>query len=113
MTRLWRLLAMAAALNVTARPAIAAAQTVLVRKAPPATTVELLLNDAVVGTGTTSPEGEVSLDLKMTQPELDANIYVDVCEKSRRVMVVDHNRRPPALPAGCDRRDIGGIFWLR
>jgi hypothetical protein len=113
MTRLWRLLAMAAALNLTAGAALAAAQTVLVRKAPPATTVELLLNDAVVGTGTTNPEGELSLDLKMTQPELDANVYVDVCAKSRRVMVVDHNRRPPAAPADCERRDISGIFWVR
>jgi hypothetical protein len=113
MTRLWRLLAIAAALNATAGAAIAVAQTVLVRKAPPGMTVELLLNDAIVGTGTTSPEGEVSLDLKLPQPELDSNIYVDVCEKSRRVLVVDHNKRPPASPAGCDRREISGIFWVR
>lgn len=113
MTRLWRLLAIAAALNTTAGAAIAAAQTVLVRNAPPGITVEVLVNDAVLGTGTTSPEGEVSVDLKMTQPELDADIFVDVCEKSRRVLVVDHNRRPPAPPAGCDRREISGIFWVR
>ncbi len=112
MTRLWRLLVTAAALNMTAA-ATAAAQTVLVRKAPPGATVEVLLNDAVVGTGTASPEGEVSLDLKMTQPEQDSNIFVDVCEKSRRVLVIDHNRRPPAPPAGCERRDISGIFWVR
>jgi opacity protein-like surface antigen len=76
-------------------------------------TVEVLLNDVVAGTGTTSPEGEVSVDLKMAQPEQDSNIYVDVCEKSRRVLVVDHNKRPPAPPAGCERRDISGIFWVR
>lgn len=104
---------MAAALNMTAGAAIAAAQTVLVRKAPAGMPVEVLLNDVVAGTGTTSPEGEVSVDLKMTQPELDADIFVDVCEKSRRVLVVDHNKRPPAPPAGCDRREISGIFWVR
>ena len=113
MTRLWRLLAIAAALNMTAGAAAAAAQTVLVRKAPPGVPVEVLLNDAVVGTGTTSPEGEVSIDVKMTQPELDANIFVDVCEKSRRILVVDHNKRAPASPAGCERREISGIFWVR
>jgi hypothetical protein len=113
MTRLWRLLAIAAALNMTAGAASAAAQTVLVRKAPPGMTVEVLLNDAVAGTGTTSPEGELSVDLKLAQPEQDSNIYVDVCEKSRRVLVVDHNKRPPALPSGCERRDISGIFWVR
>src|SRR5436190_164971 len=112
MTRLWRLLAIAAALNMTAGAAMAAAQTVLVRKAPPGVPVEVLLNDAVVGTGTTSPEGEVSIVVKMTQPELDANIFVDVCEKSRRIVVVDHNKRAPASPAGCERREISGIFWV-
>jgi opacity protein-like surface antigen len=38
---------------------------------------------------------------------------VDVCQTSRRVLVVDHNKRPPATPAGCDRREISGIFWVR
>lgn len=113
MTRLWRLLAIAAALNVTAGAALAAAQTVLVRNAPPGVSVELVLGDAVVATGTTSPEGEASLDLKMPAPELDANVYVDVCEKSRRVVVIDRNRRPSPPPAGCDRREVSGIFWVR
>jgi hypothetical protein len=113
MTRFWRLLAIAAALNMTAGAAIAAAQTVLVRKAPPGMPVEVLLNDTVSGSGTTSPEGEVSFDLKMTQAEMDANVFVDVCEKSRRVLVVDRNSRASAAPAGCDRREVSGIFWVR
>jgi hypothetical protein len=114
MTRLGRLLAIAAALHVTAGAAIAAAQTVMVRNAPPGATVEVLLNDAVVATGTTSPQGDVSLDLKMPEPgEMDANVFVDVCEKSRRVLVVDRNKRPAPAPAGCDRREISGIFWVR
>jgi hypothetical protein len=114
MTRLGRLLAIAAALNVTAGAAIAAAQTVMVRNAPPGITVEALLNDTVVATGTTSPQGDVSLDLKMPEPgEMDANVFVDVCEKSRRVSVVDRNKRAAPPPAGCDRREISGIFWVR
>jgi len=114
MTRLGRLLAIAAALHVTAGATTAAAQTVMVRNAPPGMTVEALLNDAVVATGTASPEGLVSLEVKLPEPgEMDANIYVDVCEQSRRVAVVDRNKRPAPEPAGCTRRDISGIFWVR
>lgn len=114
MTRLWRLLVIAVALNMTAGVARAAAQTVLVRNAPPGVNVEVLLNDAVVGTGTTSPTGEASIDLKMPEPgEMDANVYVDVCEKTRRVLVVDRNKRPPLPSTGCDRREVSGVFQVR
>ena len=114
MTKLWRLLAMAAALNMTVGAAIAAAQTVQVRNAPPGANVEVLLNDAVVGTTTASPAGEASVDLKMPGPgEMDANVYVDVCDKSRRVLVVDRNKRPSPPPAGCERREISGLFLVR
>jgi hypothetical protein len=114
MTRLWRLLAVAAALILTAGAGGAAAQTVMVRHAPPGVSVELLLNDAVVGTGTSSPEGDLTLDLKLPEPgEMDSNIFVDVCQTSRRVLVVDRNKRAPVPPSGCDRREISGIFWVR
>lgn len=114
MNRLWRLLAMAAALNVTAGAAIAAAQTVMVRNAPPGASVEVLLNDAMAGTGTAGADGGISVDLKMPEPgEMDTNVYVDVCDKLRRVLVVDRNRRPPAVPAGCDRREVSGLFLVR
>lgn len=114
MTRLWRLLVIAAALNVTAGAALAAAQTVMVRNAPPGVTVEVLLNDTVAGTATTSPAGDASVDLKMPEPgEMDANVYVDACEKLRRVLVVDRNRRPSPPAAGCERREISGVFWVR
>jgi hypothetical protein len=112
--RLWRLLVMAAALNVTAGAAIAAAQTLMVRNAPPGMAVEILLNDAVVGTETAGADGLATLDLKMPEPgEMDANVYVDVCEKSRRVLVVDRNKRPPSPPAGCERREVSGLFLVR
>src|SRR5258708_33661136 len=126
MMRLWRLLAIAAALNVTAGAGIAAAQTVIVRHAPPGVNVELLLNDAVVATGTAGPAGDGSLDLKMPEPgEMDADVYVDVCDtpltgtlgvvggKMRRGLVVGRKRRPPPPPAGCERREISGLFLGR
>jgi opacity protein-like surface antigen len=86
----------------------------MLRNAPPGVNVEVLLNDAVVGTGTTSPAGEVSIDFKMPEPgEMDANVYVDACEKTRRVLVVDRNRRPPPPPPGCARREVSGVFAVR
>jgi opacity protein-like surface antigen len=104
----------AAALILTAGAGRAAAQTVMVRHAPPGVSVDLLLNDAVVGTETTNPEGDATLELKLPEPgEMDANIFVDVCEKSRRVLVVDRNKRAPASPLGCERREISGVFWVR
>ena len=113
LTRLWRLLALAAALNLTAGSAIAAAQTAMARNVPPGMDVEFLLNDQIVGKGTAGPDGLVTLDLKMPEPgEMDANVYVDVCEKSRRVLVVDRNKRPPSPPAGCDRREVSGLFLV-
>jgi hypothetical protein len=114
MTRLWRLLPIAAALNVTAGAALVAAQTVMLRNAPPGVNVEVLLNDAVAGTGVTSPAGDATIDFKMPDPgEMDANVYVDVCDKLRRVLVVDRNGRPVPPQPGCDRREISGIFWVR
>ena len=114
MTRLWRLLAVAAALNLTAGAALAAAQTVMVRHVPPGTSVEVVLDDVVVGTGTANDTGDATVDFKLPDPgELDANISVDVCDKSRRVLIVDRNKRAPGTPAGCDRRDISGVFWVR
>jgi hypothetical protein len=99
---------------MTAGAAIAAAQTVMVRNAPPGTAIEILLNDAVVGTETAAADGLATLDLKMPEPgEMDANVYVDVCEKSRRVLVVDRNKRPPSPPAGCERREVSGLFLVR
>jgi hypothetical protein len=114
MTRLWRLLAVAAALNLTMGAALAAAQSVMVRHAPPATAVEIVLNDAVVATGTTNETGDATVEFKLPDPgELDAGVSVDVCDKSRRVLIVDRNKRAPGTPAGCDRREISGIFWVR
>src|SRR4051812_28180431 len=113
MTRIWRLSAVAAALILVGAAPLAA-QTVMVRHVPAGASVELLLNDSVVGTGTASADGDVSLDLKMPEPAaMDANIYVDICETSRRVLVVDRNKRPPASPLGCDRREVSGVFWVR
>lgn len=114
MNRLWRLLGIAAALNVTAGVAMAAAQTVMVRNAPAGANVEVLLNDVVAATATAGADGSLSVDLKMPEPgEMDTNVYVDVCQTMRRVLVVDRNRRPSPPPAGCDRREVSGLFLVK
>jgi opacity protein-like surface antigen len=117
MTSSWRLLGMAAALNATLGAGAAAAQQVLVRNAPPGAPVELVVNAATAITGTANDQGEATLAFTVPEKdgkaEMDANIFVDVCEKIRRVLIVDQARAVPAPAAGCDRREVSGLFWVR
>src|SRR5215831_9730202 len=112
-----RLLAGAAALMTTLGGGVAAAQTVMIRNGPPSTSVEVLLNDAPVGTGTTNQAGEVTIPVSagttITQKGIDANIYVDICDKVRRIQIVDRTKAVPPPGDTCDRREISGLFWVR
>jgi hypothetical protein len=113
----WRLLGVAAALNITLGTGTALAQRVMVRHLPPGTPVEIVLNAATVGQGTVDDTGDVTIPFTLPEkdgkPELDAYVFVDICQKSRRVVIVDAARAPSALPEGCDRREISGLFWVR
>ena len=117
MTSAWRLLCMAAALNVTLGAGAAAAQQVLVRNAPAGAPVELVVNAATAATGTANAAGEATLAFKVPEKdgkaEMDANVFVDVCDKMRRVLIVDQARPVPPAAAGCDRREVSGLFWVR
>jgi hypothetical protein len=117
MQKSWRLPVLAAALNLSLGLGVAAGQTVMVRNAPPGSTVEVALNADTAATGTADATGNVTLPLDMAAKgiptEMDANVFVDVCEKSRKVHVVDHARRPQPPAVGCDRREIPGLFWVR
>jgi hypothetical protein len=117
MHRRLRPLALAAALNLTAGTAIAAAQTVMIRNGPPNTGAEVMLNGASVGTGTTNEAGEATIPLNtgttVGEKGIDANVYVDVCDKMRRIQIVDRTKIVPAPADNCDRREISGIFWVR
>jgi hypothetical protein len=117
MQKSWRLPVLAAALNLSLGLGVVAGQTVMVRNAPPGSTVEVALNADTVATGTADATGNVTLPLDMAAKgiptEMDANVFVDVCEKSRKVHVVDHARRPQPPAVGCDRREIPGLFWVR
>jgi hypothetical protein len=115
MTNPLRPLVMAAALTGTLGTGVAAAQTVFVRNAPAGATAEVVVNGATAGTGTVGEEGNgsVSFSLGQDKTEMDANVFVDICDKVRRVILVDRGRLPSPAAEGCDRRDISGVFWVR
>jgi hypothetical protein len=94
---------------------LASAQTVYLRNAPAGTDLEVIVNAASAGKGTVDAEGEAKVPFTLPQgtTEMDANVYVDVCDKLRKVLVVDHNRQAPAPSEGCERREIAGIYWVR
>lgn len=118
MTSRWRLLGLAAALNVTLGAGAAAAQQVLVRNAPAGVAVELVVNADTAATGTANAQGEATLAFEVPEKdgkaEMDANVFVDVCDQLRRVLIADQTRpAPPPPAAGCERREVIGLFWVR
>lgn len=117
MSKSLRLLAMAAAINVGVAAA-AAAQTVIVKGAPPGETVEVIVNAEAPAKGTVGADGfaTVAANLPLNaegKPEMDSRLYVDACDKLRRVQIVERNRPPAPAGAGCSRSDIGGVYWVR
>jgi len=117
MTSPWRLIGLAAALSITLGTGTALAQRVMVRHLPPGTPVEIVLNAAAVGNGTVDDTGDVTIPFTLPEKdgkaELDANVFVDTCDKSRRIVIVDATRPPAAVQVGCDRREIPGLYWIR
>jgi hypothetical protein len=121
MTGTWRPPTLAAALIVT-MAAAATAQTVIVTKTPPGTAVELGVNATAVRTATSDGEGVATLPLDTlaspraktgAKTEMDVRVFVDVCEKARRVWLTETGWQPPAVAAGCARRELFGTFSLQ
>lgn len=117
MTSPLRLLVLAAALNMSLGLGTAAAQRVMVRHLPAGTPVEVVVNGAAAGNGTVDASGDVTIPFtlpeKAGKAEMDANVFVDVCDKVRRVVIVEVTRPAPPPAEGCDRREISGLFWIR
>jgi hypothetical protein len=113
----WRLLVLAAVLDITLGRGTAAAQRVMVRNLPAGTPVEIILNAETAGHGTVDQTGDVTIPFTLPEKdgraEMDANVFVDLCEKTRRVVIVDRSRAPAAVAEGCERREISGLFWVR
>jgi len=115
MTNPLRLLFMAAALTGTLGIGTAAAQTVFVRNAPAGATAEVVVGGAAAGSGAVGEDGNASVGFSLgaDKTEMDANVFVDICDKVRRVIIVERGRLPAPAAEGCDRRDISGVFWVR
>jgi hypothetical protein len=120
MTGIRRPLTLAAALIVT-MAAAATAQTVYVAKTPPGTSVELGVNATNVGTATSDANGVATIPLdtlaaptsKSGKTELVVHVFVDVCEKARRVWLTEIGWQTPDVAAGCARREMFGLFALQ
>ena len=117
MTGCRRLVTAAVALHLILTARAAHAQTVLVRNAPPDTNVEVVLNSAPVGTGKVGPAGIALVDVNMqkhvTKTETDAQVFVDLCDTVKRVVIVERAFTPPSPDVGCTRRDMGGWFLVK
>jgi hypothetical protein len=113
----WRPLIAAAALSVTLGAGTAAAQKVMVRNAPAGEAVEVALNATNVATGTADADGVATLPLDLTahgnKTEIDANVFVDTCDKRHRIIVVERGQPIATQEPGCERREISGLFWVR
>ena len=73
---------LAAAFLVAAGAGSSSAQTVLLRNITPGTAVEVALNGTLVGSATANASGDATVPLGQaagTKPQMDANIYVDIC----------------------------------
>jgi hypothetical protein len=117
MTNPLRLLGLMAALSVTAGAGAASAQTVIVRKAPAGSAVEVVLNTTAIGSAKADALGDAvvprDLSAQLKQPEIDATVSVDVCEGLHRVVVVERSSAAAPPAAGCERREIAGLFLVR
>jgi hypothetical protein len=115
MRALWRPLVVAAALNLTV-VAAAAAQTVIVTKAPPGFSVELVVNSAVAGTATADKTGVATIaltpDARGGKTESDAYVFVEYCDNLRRVILIEPGMQ--GYPGGqCPRREVPGAYVVR
>ena len=113
-----RRLLVAAALLMAIGSSKAGAQTVLVRHVPEGETVEVFLNATKVATAVVDASGDTRLPLNLRENnagkiEIDANIFIDVCDKIRKVIVVERGQPPATQEPGCDRREISGLYLVR
>ena len=112
----WRLLVGAVALNLFVAAA-AAAQTVIVTKAPPGSTIELVLNSTVAATVTADATGTATIPVtpqaRGGRTESDAYVFVEYCESNlRRVILIEPGME--GFPAGqCPRKEVPGGYVVR
>lgn len=108
----WRPLCVAAALNLIVA-AVAAAQTVIVTKAPPGSSIELVVNSTLAATATADAEGQARFaltpELRGGKKESDAYLFVEYCDNLRRVLLIEPGLE--GFPGGqCPRLEVPGAY---
>jgi hypothetical protein len=111
-------LLVAAALFLGMASGEAAAQSVVVRHVPPGEAIEVFLNAAKVATAAAEANRDSTLPLNLREnnagkTEIDANIFIDTCDKVRRVIIVERGQPAATQEPGCERREISGLYWVR
>ena len=106
-----RLPALALLLATTFGVRVATAQTVIVRSAPVGSTIELALDSGRVTSAIADKYGDATLATPAQATDFEAQIYVDACGSTVRVLLVRLRPGPPQ--AGCNRTEIGSVFLVR
>lgn len=112
-------LLVAAALLMAIGSGKASAQTVMVRHVPAGETVEVFLNATKVATAVVDASGgDTRLPLNLREnnagkTDIDANVFIDVCDKIRKVIVVERGQPAATQEPGCERREILGLYLVR
>jgi hypothetical protein len=117
MTNALRRLGLAAAISFLL-PAAAAAQTILLKGATPGSAVEIFVNSQQSNTGVVAGDGQVRVigtipPNDAAKPEMDSRVYVDTCDKTYRIHIMNRNMPAPPRGEGCERDEIAGVFWVR
>ena len=93
--------------------ASAAAQTVVIRGVPAGSTADVI-QGASRASGTPDAGGDAVIKGNLTDAaDTRVTIFVDVCEKARRVVLVERDGVPPPADEGCTRSEVPGMFVLR
>ena len=108
-----RPLPLAAALVFTAGLGHAAAQTVVVRSAPAASTIELTMNGGAPVTATADADGDATLAVPPRPDPTDVLMRVDTCGNRVKVLIADNGRQFPDAEPGCNRTELWGVYVMR
>lgn len=114
---MWSRLAVAIVLNITAGAATAFAQTVFIRNGPPGFTIEVMVNSTTTGSAVVDTSGVTTVPAPLpggpAQTSIDAYLFVDTCEKIRRVVIAERGVMPPPVATDCERHEIPGLYLVR
>jgi hypothetical protein len=111
---LW-LLTRTIALSVIVDVSVAAAQTVIVRSAPPGAPIEIQVDGGRTQSVTADANGDATLSVALPSGSTEAavQVFVDRCEPVVRVQLVRRGVPIPVAAAGCTRGDISGAYLMR